>query len=83
MPAKRRIIDQFYKDNGPCCAGCDWWRYINSCVGECTKSAPAGFGESSSMLGLESCSLTPEGGHILTKRGHLCGEFIDTYDWPT
>ena len=28
------ILDQFYKERGPCCAGCDWWRWHNSVAGE-------------------------------------------------
>jgi len=31
------IIDRFYVDHGPCCAGCDWWRYANSVAGEYTR----------------------------------------------
>ena len=68
-------IDEFYKDNGPCCAGCSWWKFHNSVVGDCTKSAPVGEKERHSMLGIESCSLTLEAGHVLTTRYHVCGDF--------
>ena len=75
------FVDEFYKENGPCCAGCDWWRYHNSLVGECIKSAPVSGKERVSMLGIENTSMTPNSGHIITKRNHLCGDFIDTYEW--
>ena len=34
------ILDRYYMQNGPCCAGCDWWSHYNSLAGECRKSAP-------------------------------------------
>lgn len=78
MIGKRKAVDKFYQENGPCCAGCDNWRYINSVVGECIKSAPVSESERTSMLGMESCSMTAGAGHILTQRDHLCGGFVDT-----
>jgi len=78
---RRRLVDQFYREHGPCCAGCDWWRFHNSVVGECTRSAPVAGGDRVAMLGMEGCSLPDRAGHILTPRDHLCGEFIDTHDW--
>jgi len=77
---KRRSVDNFYNQNGPCCAGCDNWRYVNSVVGECIKSAPVSEGDRVSMLGLESVSMSCGAGHILTNRDHLCGDFIDSGD---
>ena len=74
----QKTVDDFYKKNGPCCAGCDWWRYHNSVIGECIKSATVGGEQRHSMLGIENCSMTLEAGHILTKRDHLCGDFKDT-----
>ena len=76
------VQDEFYIKHGPCCAGCDWWRFFNSSVGECTKSAPVSGPERIAMLGMDGCSLAPESGHILTRREHMCGDFKDTLDWP-
>lgn len=75
------FIDRYYKNHGPCCAGCDWWRWHNAMVGDCTKNAPVCGEERHAMLGIESCSLEMGAGHILTERDHLCGDFIDTHDW--
>ena len=74
----QNFIDKFYKDNGPCCAGCDWWRWYNSVLGECTKSAPVSAEERHAMLNMEFCSMQLGAGHILTRRDHLCGDFIDS-----
>jgi hypothetical protein len=71
------IIDAFYKAHGPCCAGCDWWRWYNSLVGECIRTQPVAGTERFAMLGIESSSLTPGAGHIMTPRAHVCGEFED------
>lgn len=71
------IVDAFYKAHGPCCAGCDWWRWCNALVGECTRAAPVAGAERFAMLGMTGCSLTPEAGHIMTPREHVCGEFKD------
>jgi len=30
-------VDRFYFAHGPCCAGCDWWRHINSVGGMCER----------------------------------------------
>ncbi|MAD46576.1 MAG: hypothetical protein CMH98_16365 [Oceanospirillaceae bacterium] len=75
-------LDQFYKKYGPCCAGCDHWRWHNSVVGECTKSAPVSGQERwSAVLQLDSASTTLPAGCVMTERDHHCGDFIDTYDW--
>lgn len=76
------VIDRFYRDHGPCCAGCDWWRHYNSVAGECIKSAPVSGAERIAMLGIENPSTEPGAGHIITPRDHVCGEFEDTHDWP-
>lgn len=81
LSAGQSRVDKFYKDNGPCCAGCDNWKWHNSLVGDCMKSAPVSAEERHNMLGIESCSLQLSAGHILTKRDHFCGEFIDTHEW--
>jgi len=70
-------VDAFHAANGPCCAGCDWWRWHNSLVGECIKSAPVAGVERFAMLGIESSSLAPGVGHVMTPREHVCGEFKD------
>ncbi len=75
------LVDRFYKQNGPCCAGCDWWRFHNSVIGECTKSAPVSAEERTGMLQPEKWNIQIGAGHILTRREHHCGDFIDTYDW--
>jgi hypothetical protein len=75
------LLDDFYLKNGPCCAGCDHWRWHNSKVGDCTKSAPVGGEERWSMIGYRSVSLHGDAGHIVTPHDHRCGEFVDTFDW--
>ena len=79
----QHLLDDFYHEHGDCCAGCDWWRWHNSLIGDCIRSAPVGGEERAFMLGMISCSLEPEAGHIMTPRDHCCGEFIDTYDWDS
>jgi hypothetical protein len=69
------ILLKFASDNAPCCAGCDWWRWSNSVVGECIKSAPVSANERYSMLGMTWCSAPARAGHILTPREHYCGDF--------
>ena len=78
---RQQIIDTFYKAKGACCAGCDWWRHYNSVVGDCTKSAPVSGAERVGMLDIGNLSLDFAAGHVLTKRDHVCGDFVDTYDW--
>ena len=43
------IVDKFYLDNGPCCAGCDWWRWHNSVAGE--SNEPSGLARVSAGRG--------------------------------
>jgi hypothetical protein len=71
--------DRFYQENGKCCAGCDWWRWHNSKVGECIKSAPVSGRERADMLGITGCSLRIPSGHVLTVRDHVCGDFKDEH----
>lgn len=71
------VIDAFYAKHGPCCAGCDWWRWYNSCVGDCTRSAPVSGAERIAMLGFSYTSLPIGAGHVMTLREHVCGEFKD------
>lgn len=84
MPSDRQeILDTYYFSHGPCCAGCDWWRHINSVAGECTRAAPVPSAERLSMLGITSFSHPPMAGHPLTPRSHRCGEFKDEFDWAS
>ena len=80
---KQELLDAFYAKKGPCCAGCDWWHWINSLVGECRKSAPVGGAERSAMLGIRVTSLPLEAGHVMTRREHHCGDFVDNFDWAS
>jgi hypothetical protein len=78
----QKVVDDFYQKLGkPCCAGCDWWRFLTSVIGECTKSCPVSGNERIGMLRMESISLEVGAGHVLTKRDHSCGDFVDTFDW--
>jgi hypothetical protein len=79
---RQESLDTFYWRNGPCCAGCDWWRSISALIGDCTRSAPVSGHERTSMLGIRS-SHKFDAGHVVTKRGHHCGEFKDDFDWTT
>lgn len=71
------LVSAFYKAHGPCCAGCDWWRFYNSMVGECIKTVPVSGIQRFAMLGITGSSLDAGAGHIATKRDHVCGEFKD------
>ena len=75
MKTTQQVIDEFYHKNGPCCAGCDYWRWVNSVAGQCIKTAPVA--NSGAMLGIESCSLGECEGQIITPRDHFCSEFKD------
>ena len=75
---KQAIVDAFYKQHGPCCAGCDWWRWSNTVVGECIRTAPVSGVERLAMIGVTGSSLAIGAGHIMTRREHFCGEFRDT-----
>lgn len=78
---RQEFIDRFYFRHGPCCAGCDWWRHINSLVGECLKSAPTAGQDRGLMLGTDKWSMRLPAGHMLTPRQHHCGDFKDGFDW--
>ena len=75
--------DRLYHERGPCCAGCDWWRSLNSKAGECQKSAPVPGRERYAMLGIEGSSLALVAGHVLTRADHVCGDFKDEFDWQS
>ena len=80
---RQEIIDAFYWKAGRCCAGCDWWHHLNSVAGECTRSAPVATGNRFAMLGVQASSLDAGAGHVMTPRNHVCGDFRDTFDWPS
>lgn len=80
---RQEIVDTFYWKTGPCCAGCDWWTHINSVCGECTRSAPVPGYDRVAMLGVTFSSIGLAAGHVLTNRGHRCGEFKDSFDWQS
>ena len=75
---QQAIVDAFYERHGPRCAGCDWWRWHNTLVGECIKTVPVSGSERYALLKITSSSLPLEVGHIMTPREHYCGEFRDT-----
>ena len=80
---RQGILDRYYFQHGPCCAGCDWWRHLNSLVGECTRSAPVSGQERAAALGIENISRGFAAGHVITYRDHLCGDFKDEFDWSS
>lgn len=81
--ARQFNLDTFYHKHGKCCAGCDWWRSLNSVAGECTNSAPVSGEQRTSMLGIVGMSWRPEPGHQITDRAHACGDFKDEFDWSS
>lgn len=81
--AMQERFDTLYMERGPCCAGCDWWHYVNSLVGECRRSAPVAAAERFALLGIASFSLNPGAGHVMTPAKHHCGDFRDEFDWST
>lgn len=83
MQELQEHLDRFYWRNGPCCAGCDWWRAISSMVGDCTRSAPVSGQERMAVLGFSQSFPPIAAGHVVTKREHVCGEFKDEFDWST
>jgi hypothetical protein len=83
MNERQESLDAFYFRNGPCCAGCDHWRSLNSVAGECTRSAPMDGEQRVAMLGIVGGSLDAGAGHAITPRGHHCGEFKDEFDWTS
>jgi hypothetical protein len=80
---RQEILDTFFWKNGPCCAGCDWWRSVNSVVGECRRSAPSSAGNRFAMIGIQGASMDPGAGFVMTMREQHCGEFLDTFKWSS
>ncbi len=84
MSEAQERADAFYWSNGPCCAGCDHWRNINTLYGECAATQPGLSGEErAASLGLHGFSVTLPTGHAITRREHKCGAFADTFAWDT
>lgn len=73
----QKHIDEFYAKHGPCCAGCDHWRWYNSHVGDCLKSRIVPGSERAAMLGIDGISLRVGAGHAMTTRDHVCALFED------
>lgn len=80
---RQEMIDRFYVENGPCCAGCDHWQSLNSWAGLCTMSKIAPASERVAMLGITGSSLNIGAGHAMTPHDHLCGLFADEFDWSS
>ena len=75
------MISAFYSENGPCCAGCDHWRYFNCVLGECSRSNLMGSKDRISLLGYKLYTGPDvEAGHALTRRDYHCENFIDSDD---
>lgn len=78
----QETIDAFYWKNGPCCAGCDWWREIRAGrIGLCTRAAPVAGFQRTELLGITGSTLQIGAGHPFTQRGHHCGDFKDDFNW--
>lgn len=80
---KQEFLDTYYFENGPCCAGCDWWHSISSLVGNCTRAPIVSAKERMDALGVESSSHRFKSGHPITPRAYHCGEFKDEFDWTS
>ncbi|MGX7706365.1 hypothetical protein [Methylobacterium sp. Gmos1] len=80
---RQEILDTFYHQQGPCCAGCDWWHSISTLVGECHRSAMVSGHDRMIALGIDYSSLAFGAGHVVTKREHVCGDFKDEFDWTS
>jgi len=74
---KQDHIDAFADKHALCCAGCDFWRWINSVVGECVRHAPNPAHDAAAGLGIHGFSAGPVSS-MLVKRDHWCGDFVDT-----
>ncbi len=80
---RQEVLDTFYHQQGPCCAGCDWWRSISAFVGECHRTAMASGHDRMIALGIDYSSRAFGAGHVITKREHVFGEFKDEFDWTS
>lgn len=80
---RQELLDTFYHQHGPCCAGCDWWHSLNSRAGECRRTAMIPGADRPAPLGITGASLALGAGHAMTPREHVCGEFKDGFDWSS
>lgn len=83
LQCTQRILDAFYTEHGPCCAGCDWWNPHNSVVGDCERYAPVPGEQRVAMLGMRLAGHSPAAGHVMTLREHHCGDFKDEFEWSS
>lgn len=83
IDARQEMLDEFYHQNGPCCAGCDWWHSFNSRAGECHRTVMIPGADRGAPLGVTGSSLAIGAGHVMTRREHVCGEFKDKFDWSS
>ena len=79
---EQEAADDFYKKNGPCCAGCDHWQRLNSVAGLCAKSRLVSGSDRVGPLGIDGLSLSIGAGLAMTPRAFSCANFVDTFDWP-
>lgn len=83
MADRQEVIDRYYFQHGPCCAGCDWWRSLTSVSGECLQSKIIPGDERMSMMGIRNVSCHVPAGHAVTARDYHCGKFKDEFDWSS
>lgn len=79
----QKRCDEFFWRNGPCCAGCDHWSSEAGDIGECYSAAPVSGIDVLKSLDIDWCSYIPPPGQPYTRREYRCGEFQDTFDWPS
>lgn len=80
---RQEILDRFYHQHGPCCAGCDWWAHLNAAAGLCTKAAPVAAHERGGPCGIHGLSFNVGAGHPVTPRDYRCGDFVDSFNWSS
>ncbi len=80
---RQEVLDTFYHQQGPCCAGCDWRHSLSALIGECHRSAMVSGHDRQLALGISQSSLAFGAGHVITERQHVCGEFKDGFDWAS
>ncbi|GAB6842312.1 hypothetical protein HNR00_003521 [Methylorubrum rhodinum] len=80
---RQELLDSFYHQHGPCCAGCDWWRSLNSMAGECHAGPMVAGVDRTAPLNIHGASRAIGAGHVMTLREHVCGAFKDEFDWAS
>lgn len=81
--ALQEAADRIYARNGPCCAGCDWWKGGTTTSGRCTKAAPVSGHEVMLSMGITWSSYKFTAGHPFTDADNSCGDFKDEFDWAS